>query len=335
MHQTTRLFRTAARLSRWFEAGRVVLLVVLAALLSAVQASAQVSFNVHKGDRVEVYIGGKHYTTLFHGPKTNKPYLHPLRTADGTVITRSWPMEAVEGETKDHPHHEGVWFTHGDVNGYDLWANTKKGPKQGLVVADEAVVVKDGKTQGSITATYRWQDPNGKPLLREDRTITFYDDPANRVIDFDIRLTALDQPVKFGDTKEGTFAIRLTDALTEKKGTGTMVNAQGAKTMQEVWGKPSPWVDYSGTVSGKPVGVAIFDHPSNPKHPTTWHARDYGLFAANPFGDHDFYKDPARDGSITIQPGKHIRFRYRVVVHPGLTDAAQLQKLYGQYKQTS
>ena len=126
----------------------------------------------------------------------------------------------------------------------------------------------------------------------------------NRIIDFDSTLTALDQPVKFGDTKEGFFAIRLADKLAEKGGTGTMTNAEGAQKMKNVWGKPSPWVDYSGMLDGEAVGIAIFDGKQNPKHPTTWHSRDYGLFAANPFGDHDFYNDKSKDGSMTLQPGK-------------------------------
>jgi hypothetical protein len=112
-----------------------------------------------------------------------------------------------------------------------------------------------------------------------------------------------------------------------------MTNAAGATGMKDVWGKPSPWVDYSGTVDGQPVGIAIFDHSKNPKHPTTWHARDYGLFAANPFGDHDFYNDKTKDGSVTIDPGKSLRFRYRVVLHSGDTAAANVAELYKAWKQ--
>ena len=160
----------------------------------------------------------------------------------------------------------------------------------------------------------------------------FYGDPANRIFDLDITLTALDTPVKLGDTKEGFFAIRLADKLAEKGGTGTMTNAEGAQKMKNVWGKPSPWVDYSGTLEGEQLGVAIFDHPQNPKHPTTWHSRDYGLFAANALGDHDFQNDKTKDGSITIQPGKSLRFRYRVVIHPGDTAAAKVGDLYKAWK---
>jgi hypothetical protein len=163
--------------------------------------------------------------------------------------------------------------------------------------------------------------------------MTFSGDAKARTIDVDITLTALDQPVKFGDTKEGTFGIRLSDQLREKPANGKMTNAAGATGMKDVWGKPSPWVDYSGTVDGQPVGIAIFDHPKNPKHPTTWHARDYGLFAANPFGDHDFYNDKTKDGSVTIDAGKSLRFRYRVVLHSGDTAAANVAELYKAWKQ--
>jgi hypothetical protein len=191
--------------------------------------------------------------------------------------------------------------------------------------------VQGGSKTGIIEAQFHWVNPEGKPLLKEQRRMTFYDDPTNRVVDFDITLTAVDQQVKFGDTKEGTFAIRIHDDLTEKRKGGHMTSSSGATTMKEVWGKPFPWVDYAGTLKGTPVGIAIFDHPKNPKHPTHWHARDYGLFAANIFGERDFYRDKTRDGSVTLEPGKSMRFRYRVVVHPGLTDAAAIGKLYDAY----
>jgi hypothetical protein len=285
-------------------------------------------------DRVDIQIGGKPFSAFFFGPSVMKPYLHPLRTAEGMVVTRSWPMEPVEGEAKDHPHHQGLWFTHGDVNGVDFWANAKPGPRWGKVVllADKPVKVKDGGKSGTIEADFQWVDPNGKPVLREHRRMTFYDDPVNRTVDFESTLTALDQKVKFGDTKEGTFAIRIHDNLSEKRKGGTLTSAAGATGMKQVWGKPSPWVDYAGTLQDKQLGITIFDHPTNPKHPTHWHARDYGLFAANIFGEHDFYSDKTRDGSVTLEPGKSMRFRYRVLIHPGLTDAAKLNAAYEAYK---
>jgi hypothetical protein len=198
------------------------------------------------------------------------------------------------------------------------------------VVLDKVTKVQSGK-QGVIEADFRWVDPNGTALLTEHRRMVFHDDPQNRVVDFDITLKALDKPVKFGDTKEGTFAIRISDKMTEKAKGGQMVSSTGATTMKDVWGKAFPWVDYSGTLDGKTVGIAILDHPGNPKSPTHWHSRDYGLFAANIFGERDFYRDKSRDGSVTLEPNKSMRFRYRVVVHPGDAEAAKIAELYQQY----
>jgi hypothetical protein len=284
-------------------------------------------------DSVDVSIDGQPFTTLHYGGATMKPYLAPIRASSGKIITRRWPMETSQGESKDHPHHTGLWFTHGDVNGLDFWGNLKEGPKFGKVVVDKITTAKGGGKSGEIAFEGRWLTPDGKPLLRETRRMTFRADGQNRIIDLDITLTALDQAVKFGDTKEGFFAIRLADKLAEKGGTGTMTNAEGAQKMNNVWGKPSPWVDYSGTLDGEQLGIAIFDHTQNPKHPTTWHSRDYGLFAANAFGDHDFYNDKSRDGSLTVQPGKSVRFRYRVLIHPGDTTTAKIGDQYKAWKQ--
>jgi hypothetical protein len=282
--------------------------------------------------QIDIAIDGKPFSTFFFGPDTMKPYLHPLRAADGTVVSRGYPMETIQGETRDHPHHQGLWFTHGDVNGYDFWANPKASPKHGAVKLDKIVKVESGAKSGAIVADFRWVDPNGKALLRESRRMTFHTDPANRIVDFDITLTALDEPVKFGDTKEGTFALRIHDRLTEKSNGGQLVNASGAKTMKAVWGNASPWVDYSGKLDGKTLGIAIFDHPGNPRHPTTWHARDYGLFAANIFGKRDFTRDKTKDGSLTLEPGKSVRFRYRVVIHPGETADTKIAEMFAQYR---
>lgn len=292
--------------------------------------AAEVKISQEQG-RIAVEVDGKPFTTFYYGPDTMKPYLHPLRTASGKIVTRQWPMEKnIPGESHDHPHHTGLWFTHGDVNGLDFWANLQKGPKFGQVVVDKIQKVKSGKRSGTIEGTFNWLDPSGKPLLREHRIMTFSSDPKTRTIDFDITLTAL-EPVKFGDTKEGTFAVRLADAIAEKGGTGTLTNAIGATGMKNVWGKPSPWVDYAGTLDGEEAGIAIFDHPSNPRHPTTWHARDYGLFAANIFGLHDFTSDKSKDGSMSLDPGKSLRFRYRVYIHPGKTADAKLAEEYRSY----
>ncbi len=308
-------------------------------LLFALPIWAQVK--VTQGpDRVSIEIDGKPFSDLFIGKDTPKPYMHPLRAASGKIVTRAFPMEQVAGESKDHPHHRGLWFTHGDVNGVDFWANepSQKG-KKGTVVLKTLGELKNGKKSGSLQATFDWVDPQDKPLLTESRTTVFYSDPRVRMMDFDINLKAL-TPVIFGDTKEGTFAIRLAAGLEEPAKqslpnpprTGKMVNSEEQEGEKNVWGKRANWVDYFGELDGEKLGIAILDNPGNPKHPTYWHSRSYGLFAANIFGEHDFFNDKSRDGSVKLEAGKSLRFRYRVIIHPGDAKSAKIADAYRKYE---
>lgn len=308
---------------------------------TALTATAQVKVT-QAADRITVEIDGKPDTAFFTGSDVPKPYLHPLRAASGKIVSRRYPMENIEGETRDHPHHRGIWFSHGDVNGFDFWGNEPgRPPKAGKIVLQKLVGVRSGKKDGAIEAIFDWVSPDGKRLLEEHRKMVFYSDPSLRTIDFDITLKALDKVV-FGDTKEGTFAIRLAAGLEEPdkgqpaspKRTGKMVNAEGAMGEPNVWGKRSNWVDHYGEVEGETLGIAILDHPSNPRHPTYWHSRAYGLFAANIFGLHDFERDKTKDGSLTLASGGTLRFRYRVIVHPGEPGAAGIAAKYTEYAAT-
>ena len=290
---------------------------------------AQVKITPQGKEKISVEIDGRPFTDFFVGPQALKPYLHPLRAADGKVVTRGYPMIAdIPGETHDHPHHRGLWFAHGDVNGYDFWSADAEAPLHGkgkcAIVLESVSKVTSGKRSGSLTATFAWKVVGGETLLIETRTMTFYSDPQLRQIDFDATLSP-QQEVRFGDTKEGTFAIRLAAPLEEiqpkdvaaPKRTGKILNAQNKSTEKNTWGKRSEWVDYSGQIDGNTYGIAILDHPSNPRHPAYWHVRGYGLLAVNIFGTHDFENDPSRDGGLTIRPGQPLRFRYRIIIHPG------------------
>ena len=311
---------------------------ILGGLLLALPLAAQVRVTQHGIEFISVEIAGKPFTSFFIGPETNKPYLHPLRSASGKIVSRGYPMENIPGETHDHPHHRGLWFSHGDVNGYDFWGNEARGGKFGRIVIVKVNGLSSGKESGTIDATFEWRDPSGKPLLSEARRMTFYGGKRTRMIDFDITLTAIEKAV-FGDTKEGTFAVRLAsgleepraDAPAQPKRTGHMIDSQGRQGEKQIWGKRADWVDYYGIVEGQPLGIAIFDNPSNPRHPTWWHARGYGLFAANIFGWHDFDHDKTKDGSLTLEPGKTLRFQYRVLIHPGDVNSAHIAQRYQDY----
>jgi hypothetical protein len=332
---------------------RVALVVAVSSIVSfglAATGWAQVTLT-RTSESVAIDIDGKPFTVFFiGGANLNRPYLYPLRSASGKIVTRSVPAGQLPGETTDHPHHAGVFYGHGDVNGYNYWAiqNVPAPPSKldatmGRIVLDHVVSVKSGKESGSVHTVFSWLKPDGQRLLAETRKMIFYAHPELRIIDFEFDFAAIDKVV-FRDTKEGTFALRVATPLEEppvapRAGasgparTGTLVNATGGEREAGVWGKRSPWVDYSGELDGEKVGVLMMDHPDNPRHPTYWHSRGYGLHSINPFGVSDFLKDKSQNGSLTLAPGEHVRFKYRVVVHQGAS-GARCDELYKEYART-
>jgi Methane oxygenase PmoA len=322
--------------------------IACALLCLTMPVAAQVKI-ARGADRISVEIDGKPFTDLHIGPETAKPFLWPLRAASGTVVTRRFPLEDAPGDSKDHPQHRGLMFGHADLNGYNYWANESFNPgKKGKIVLQKLLRVESGAKKGAIDAVFAWLDPRGETLLTETRIMTFYAHPKLRTMDFDIVVEAV-QPVKFGDTHEGSFGVRVAAWLeepapayvpagskgerrpTEPKRTGLISDAEGRQTEEKVRGKRANWADYSGEFQGEKLGIAIFDHPSNPRHPTYWHTRGYGMFAANIFGVSDFENDKKRDGSLALKPGEELRFRYRVVIHPGSAAEAGIAGMYAEY----
>ncbi|HEY3739425.1 MAG TPA: PmoA family protein [Bryobacteraceae bacterium] len=311
---------------------------VFAVLAAAIPLLAQVDIQPDN-DRVRVSIDGKPFTTFFMGPDTPKPYLHPLRSASGKIVTRGYPMEKIAGEPTDHQHQRGVFFGHMLVNGTNFWANEfdYKEKNLGKIVLRELSEAKGGKKSGSIVATFDWLDQNHKLVLTEKRTMKFYSDPKApeskapelRVIDFDFVLIP-NGKVTFGDEKDGFFGIRVAPGIEEDRG-GLMTNADGKTGEKAVWGQPSNWVDYVGTVDGEKLGIAIFDNPANLRHPERWHARAYGLFAVNPFMLSQVVNDKTQKGDYVLEADKTLRLQYRVVIHPGDTKSADIEALYQKY----
>ena len=287
-------------------------------------------------DRVKVEINGKLFTEYVF-ENTPRPYCYPLLGPGQLEMMRHAPMKKVPGEDQDHPHHRSLWFTHGDVNGIDFWTESKNFGKIVHAGFDE---VKSGKDFGVIKTRNNWVSPDGKTVCTDERTVRVYNRPDNeRLVDFEITIHASNGEVTFGDTKEGSMAVRIAETMrlkpnkeNEGKPTGHIVNADGVRE-GATWGKRSTWVDYHGPVSGKTVGIAMFDHPSNPRHPTWWHVRDYGLFAANPFGKHDFenLKDDKTAGNLVIPAGKSVTFRYRLYFHEGDEKQAKVAERYTEY----
>jgi hypothetical protein len=280
-------------------------------------------------NHIHVEIENKPFTDFYAGPDSPKPYLHPLRSASGKIVTRSFPMANIPGESTTDQHHRGVWLGYKDVNGYNFWENefSYKNNAAGKVVLRKACYLKSGDHRGSIQATFAWLSPGGQPMLEEVRTMAFSGDANLRIVDVDITLKALVETT-FGDSKDGAFAIRLAEPLTEKNG-GTITNSEGASGMEQIWGKQASWVDYSGALGGEKLGVAMLEHPDSFHHPSRWHVRDYGLLAVNPFGANAFDKD-LQPAQLVLLPGGNVHLRYRIVIHPAM-DSVQIDKLYRKY----
>jgi hypothetical protein len=279
--------------------------------------------------KIEVLIGGQHVTSFHYGPKWDKPFLHPLKTPSGIVVSRGYPLEAIEGESNDHIWHRGLWYG-GETAAADFWR--EKGPGQtGRLVVRGKPLLKGGSAHGSIAAVTDMVAPDGRRLGSIVQEFTFRPAASSYLIDAAITIRA-DQgmPVTMKDSEECCLAVRLKDEFREDRG-ATLLNSRGLSGSKAIWGKQAEWVDYSTTRQGRKVGVAIFDHPSNPRHPTYWHARGYGLNAANPFGVRDFTGDKSRDGSMTIAAGDKTTFRYRVVLHDGDAAEAGIRALFNAF----
>jgi hypothetical protein len=297
---------------------------------------AQVTLKNVDGDHIAITINGQPFSDFYMGSAYPKPFLAPLRSASGLIVTRRFPMEMVEGESRDHPHHRGLFIGYGDVNRINFWENEAASKTsgdnphtKGIIALKSLGDLKSGKKSGSLQATFDWKTPDGGLVLEEQRSMTFYAEPEVRTIDVDVTFVAKTEAT-FADTKEGFFAIRLADSMTGKNG-GIMTNSEGAQTEKNVWGKRADWVDYDGTVEGQKVGVVIFDNPQNLHHPPRWHARNYGLFAVNPFGVKDFDPQASAAGGYRLANGASLRFRYRVIVHPGDVPKQKIADLYSAY----
>ena len=282
-------------------------------------------------DRLRVEIDGKLFTEYFF-KDVPRPYCYPVIGPGDARMTRNWPMKTTPDEEHDHPHHRSLWFAHGSVNGYDFWSEEKG---YGKTVHDGFTEIKSGRESGVIKSRNKWIASDGKVVCTDDRVLRVYEprDARERIFDFEITLHASQGTITLGDTKEGTMAMRLAETMRLKGavGRGHIVNSTGVRD-GETWGKRAEWCDYYGPVEDRIVGVAIFDHPQNPRHPTWWHVRDYGLFAANPFGQHEFERLADKTaGNLTVPAGSSVTFRYRFYLHEGDVEQAQVAQHYQEY----
>ncbi len=307
------------------------------------------------GKRVDVTIDGKPFTSYIYPDTLKKPTLFPIRTSSGTLVTRGFPLEPRPRERFDHPHHVGLWFNHGDVNGLDFWNNSydipaDRAPKMGTIHHKRVIETKSGADRGELAVETEWVNFENKPLLRETARYVFRGSGDVRSIDRITTLTALDQKVVFRDNKEGSLGLRVARELeqpadkpelfTDASGkatsvpvldntgvTGMYTSSEGLKG-DKVWGTRGRWCMLSGKIGSEAVTIAMLDHPSNPNSPTYWHARGYGLFSANVFG-RKVFDSTQEELVLTLEPGKSVTFRHRVLI---LDNAATAEAIEREYK---
>ena len=283
-------------------------------------------------DQIHVSLKGKRFTTYHFGEKWPKPFLHPVFSLDGRDVTRGWPVVPREGESDDHIWHRGLFMGHDQINGVDFWR--EKEPEQTARLVPR-VAPRTDQTTGTLQVELDLLTPKRESIGAFKQKFTFSASGKNAVIDVEATIVAdRDQKLELGDTEEGFVGFRFHDAFTEKNG-AWITNSSGLSGSENIWGKRALWVDYSTILDNAKIGVAMFDHPSNPRHPTFWHARGYGLCGINAFGIRNFTGDETRDGTMTIPKDGELKFRYRFVIHPGDATESEVVQLHKDYYEKS
>jgi hypothetical protein len=335
------------------------LVIAMAASVSAFAQKAQ-PVTVTKSaneNKVDISIGGKLFTSFLYPDTLEKPVLYPLHAANGTVVTRSFPLSSREGDPTDHPHHIGLWFNFENLNGLDFWNNSyaipaNKKSAYGWVRTDRILETKNGSI-GVLTYHANWTDQQKGVIVEETTRYEFTGDQNQRVID---RFTTLkaDKDAFFKDAKDGMLGLRLAHELqmpdskdqkfTDDKGNVTIVKGgtdhvangnyitSAGKTGDDAWSSRGVWCEVYGKMGADSVSIAIIDHPKNVNYPTFWHARGYGLFAANPLGEKIFTNGKS-EKMLTLKKGESVTFKYRIVINNGsqTISTAQLNTLAGSF----
>jgi len=330
----------------------VLLISIFAADLMAGLAKVEL---VKGENRIDVVIAGEPFTSYLYGSDLTKPLLVPVRTPSGIEVSRRHPLTKIEGGSMDHEHHIGLFFAVDQVNGVNFWKNTSISPQIRHV---EITEMAGGTGTGKLSTVSHWIDDKRQVLLEERRTMVFLagENENENAIDLSMDLTAKCPRIVFEDIEEGMFAIRLSDYLRESdpenspqpgrplpaeslSGTGRYFNSNGDETAKNVWGKRARWVALQGFRQGKVVGVAILNHPASINYPTYWHARNYGLFSANPLGQADFQRQQPRKYRknkvmplrLTLEQGETAHFRFLVIVYEGFRTNEQIEERFKKF----
>lgn len=279
-----------------------------------------------KEGRLDITVGGKPFTSYHYGSNLVRPFLFPVLGPGRRSVTRSWPMDpSVPGEVQDQPHQKSLWVGYGDCNGVDNWTDL---PGHGSQRHRGFAARVSGSVFGRLSARIAWCTPRGATQFDETRDVTVYATAGGlRLMDVTVTLAMTRAAVTFRDTKEGgLLAVRVASSMDGRRG-GVIETSEGAIGQAEAWGRPAAWCDYSGDVGGRREGIAVMDHGGNPRFPTGWHVREYGLMAANCFA-WSHYRPGGPNGDMTFRKGSKTTWRYRVCIHRGGAREGRVAEAY-------
>lgn len=338
-----------------------LLFLITVFILTIVMAKAQPKIQLVPAPsekKIDVLIGGKLFTSYIYPESIKKPVLWPVITHEGNEITRQFPLKEKAGERVDHPHHVGIWLNYGDVNGLDFWNNSEaispeKANMYGTIYHEKIESAESGKGKATLVTTASWKDSQGNKLLNETIEHTFSVKGKIRIIDRTSSLKAENGKVNITDNKEGMFAIRVTrelelqsngkvklsdshgnvmevDGTNDKTVTGNYLSSEGVEG-GAVWATRAKWMKLYGKMNGEKIAIVIFDHPGNLGYPTYWHARGYGLFAANTLGQKVFSKGK-EELNFSIEKGETATFRYRLAIFSGEPTLEEINKMAKEFE---
>jgi hypothetical protein len=300
---------------------RIALLSCLAFSLPVVAADSGLAWR--KGDQSTALCSGARVVWQFnHGPEDSKPSFHPIALVGGSDLTWFRPQ--------DHPWHRGLWFSWKFINGVNYWEEDKS---TGKAAGETHSVALHIDTRADFSATIRQQlayrPAGGETVLKEDRAIRISppDADGGYTMDWDLAFTAvgdalLDRtplPSEPDGKVFGGYAglsIRLAKEITDVKA----ISSAGPCVFEsERFRGKSPFLDYTGRVDGKEVGIAMFDHPSNLNSPSPWYVINGAVM---------HYYSPAVIcyGPHKLKAGDRLHLRYRIAVHPGRWESKRLEQ---------
>jgi hypothetical protein len=300
--------------------------------------------------KVDVMINGELFTSYIYPKSIKKPVLFPLKTSEGTLVTRGFPISSRIGERVDHPHHVGLWFNYGDVNGLDFWNNsdaiTSGKENYGTIIHRSINKSISGLDKGELEVESDWVNDAGEVLLKENTLFIFSGGKNTRYIDRITTLTAQNKDVLFKDNKEGMLGIRVARELehpsdkpeifVDASGKATEVpelNNDGVTGLyrssegrfgNDVWSTRAKWMNLTGKINNEHIAIAVFDHPDNVGYPTYWHARGYGLYSANPLGQ-KIFSNGFEELTFTLSVGVSVTFKHRIIIYSAKDEISDQQ----------